>query len=346
MKGQGAVSNVKNKFESQEVFAAWQDEWEPDDKKHKTELRPIVSKTIVNEVKSTDLPFIYSLNPYQGCEHGCSYCFARPTHEYWSLNAGVDFERKILYKPDAAKLLEALFRKKTYKPSTISISGNTDCYQPAERKLELTRKILEVCVKYKHPIGIITKNALLLRDLDLLQELQKDKLISVALSITTLDETLRQKLEPRTSSIANRLKAMQVLSEHNIPVIGMMAPIIPGLNSHEILKMAEAFKNHGANGFSYALVRLNDSVEPIFSEWAHTHYPDRASKILNQIKETHQGKLGSKTPMERMRGTGAYAETIRQEAALAKLKYFPDFCFPKLSTEAFEKNRNPQLSLF
>jgi DNA repair photolyase len=346
MKGQGAVSNVKNKFEKHQMVPFWENDYDFEETKIKTEFTKVEAKSIVNQVKSIDLPFVQSLNPYQGCEHGCSYCYARPTHEYWSLNAGVDFERKILYKPDAAKLLEKHFNKRNYEPNTISLSGNTDCYQPAERKFKLTRQLLEVCLKYKHPVSIITKNALLLRDLDLLKELRKDNLIAVALSITTFDDGLRRILEPRTSSVANKLKAMQVLCENDIPVFGMMAPIIPAINNHEVFTMAEQFQKLGALGFSYTIVRLNDAVEPIFMEWAKKHFPDRADKILNQIKEIHNGKLGNKTPKERMRGTGKIADSINQTVKLAQAKYFPDFVFPKLNHEAFVPKQMGQLKLF
>lgn len=346
MKGQGAVSNVKNRFEKTEIIPFWENDYDFDEIKTKTEFKQVEAKTIVNKVKSIDLPFIQSLNPYQGCEHGCPYCYARPTHEFWSLNAGIDFERKILYKPAAPELLKKHFQKRNYLPSTISLSGNTDCYQPAERKFKLTRSILEICLAYKHPVSIITKNALLLRDLDLLIELRKDNLIAVALSITTLNEETRRILEPRTSSVNNKLKAMKILSENNIPVFGMIAPIIPAINSHEIFALAEQFYLNGAFGFSHSMVRLNDSVEPIFTQWAKAHFPDRADKILNQIRDLHLGNLGSKIPKDRMRGSGNLAFSLNQIAKIAKQKFFPNFIYPSLNTLSFIGKQNPQLRLF
>ena len=346
MKGQGAVSNVKNRFEKTEIVPFWENDYDFDEIKTRTEFKKVEAKTIVNQVKSIDLPFLQSLNPYQGCEHGCPYCYARPTHEYWSLNAGIDFERKILYKPNAAELLKKHFQKRNYLPSTISLSGNTDCYQPAERKFKLTRSILEICLAFKHPVSIITKNALLLRDLDLLIELRKDNLISVALSITTLNEETRRILEPRTSSVNNKLRCMKILSENNIPVFGMIAPIIPAINSHEIFSLAKQFYLSGAFGFSHAIVRLNDAVEPIFSQWARLHFPNKAEKILNQIKELHGGNLGSKVPMDRMRGSGNLAFAINQSAKIAKQNLFPNFIYPTLNTSAFIRKQNLQLSLF
>jgi DNA repair photolyase len=346
MKGQGAVNNVKNRFDRTETVPFWENDYDYEEIKTKTEFIKVHAKTIVNQVKSIDLPFMQSLNPYQGCEHGCSYCYARPTHEYWSLNAGVDFERKILYKPDAPALLEKYFQKKNYIPNPISFSGNTDCYQPAERKFMLTRQLLEVCLKYKHPLTIITKNALLLRDLDILKKLQEDNLVAVALSITTLDEETRRVLEPRTSSAANKLKAMKVLSENDIPVFGMIAPIIPAINSHEIFALAEQFHLNGAFGFASTMVRLNDTVEPIFMQWARTHFPDRADKILNQIRSLHGGNLGSKIPKERMKGSGILADSFQQSIKIAKDKFFPNFVFPELNKSSFGISKSQQLTLF
>lgn len=346
MKGQGAIENVKNRFLKTEVLPFWEYENDYEEITVKTEFTKVEAKSIVNQVKSIDLPFVQSVNPYQGCEHGCSYCYARPTHEYWSLNAGVDFERKILYKPDAPALLEKHFHKKNYIPKPISFSGNTDCYQPAERKFKLTRQLLEVCLKYKHPLTIITKNSLLLRDLDLLKELQKDNLVAVALSITTLNEDLRRILEPRTSTTTNKLKAMKILAENNIPVMRMIALIIPGINNHEFFALAEQFYLNGAFGFSYNMVRLNDAVEPIFLKWVQTNLPNKADKIISQIRSINQGNLGSKVPKERMKGIGKLAESIHQTAQIAKDKYFENSVYPSLNTTSFRIRPNGQLSLF
>ncbi len=212
IKGQGAQRNVINRFDR---FT-----FEPEDEDFetvKTTFTEVFPKTIVNQVKSEDLPMEYSMNPYQGCEHGCSYCFARPTHEYWGYSAGIDFERKIMVKKNAPELLEKFFRKRGYKPEPILLSGNTDCYQPAERQFEITRQLLQICLDYRHPVNVLTKNALVLRDLDILKPMAEQNLVSVSLSIPTINEDLRRKMEPRTSSSKNKLKAVEILSENKSP---------------------------------------------------------------------------------------------------------------------------------
>src|SRR5690606_3041606 len=243
IKGQGAVQNVHNHFErniyTHTIYedVCLSEDGEPEESLTKTEYLEVFPKTIMNDVRRKGMPLEFSMNPYQGCEHGCAYCYARPTHEYWGYSAGVDFERKIMVKKNAPELLEKLFQKKNYQPHTFMLSGNTDCYQPIERKLEITRKILQICLEYKHPVGIITKNALILRDLDILKQLAELNLVNVAISIPTINENLRKKLEPRTSSIPNKLSAMEVLAQNNIPDIAMAATIMHGLNSDVILKV-------------------------------------------------------------------------------------------------------------
>ena len=231
-KGQGAQRNEINRFEKY-TFEPEEDDF----LKTKTTFTEVFPKTIVNEVKSPDIRMEYSLNPYQGCEHGCSYCFARPTHEFWGYSAGTDFERKIMVKKNAPDLLEKFFQKRNYVPKTITLSGNTDCYQPAEREFEITRKILKLCLDYRHPVSILTKNALVLRDLDILKPLAEQNLVSVSFSIPTINEEIRRKMEPRTSSVKNKLKAIEILTEHQIPVGVMVAPVIPGLTSDESLNI-------------------------------------------------------------------------------------------------------------
>lgn len=341
IKGQGAQRNVINRFDRYT--------FEPDDEDFetvKTTFTEVFPKTIVNQVKSEDLPMEYSMNPYQGCEHGCSYCFARPTHEYWGYSAGIDFERKIMVKKNAPELLEKFFRKKGYKPAPILLSGNTDCYQPAERQFEITRKMLEVCLEYRHPVNILTKNALVLRDLDILQPLAEQRLVSVSLSIPTINEDLRRKMEPRTSSSKNKLKAVEVLSENNIPVHVMVAPIIPGLNSDEPLNILKAISEAGAKSFGYTLVRLNDSVEPVFVRWIEASFPDRAQKVLNLIRSMRGGKLGEKRYFDRQKGDGNIAEMIHTTFKIGRKKFFDGKEFPKLSTENFTGTKEQQLKLF
>ena len=288
----------------------------------------------------------YSLNPYQGCEHGCSYCFARPTHEFWGYSAGTDFERKIMVKKNAPDLLEKFFQKRNYVPKTITLSGNTDCYQPAEREFEITRKILKLCLDYRHPVSILTKNALVLRDLDILKPLAEQNLVSVSFSIPTINEGIRRKMEPRTSSVKNKLKAIEILSEHQIPVGVMVAPVIPGLTSDESLTILKTVSEAGAQKFGYVLVRLNDTVEPVFINWINANFPDRAEKVLNLIRSMRGGKLGDKRFHERYKGEGNIAEMIHNTFALGRRKFFADKEITPLSTEKFTGSRDQQLKLF
>lgn len=341
IKGQGAQRNEKNRFDRYTFEPE-----EEDFQQIKTHFTEVFPKTIVNEVKSPDLKMEYSMNPYQGCEHGCSYCFARPTHEYWGFSAGVDFERKIMVKKNAPELLEQFFQKRNYSPKTITLSGNTDCYQPAERTLEITRKLLQLCLEYRHPISILTKNALVLRDLDILKPLAEQNLVSVSLSIPTMHEEIRRKMEPRTSSTNNKLKAIEVLSENGIPTGVMVSPVIPGLTSDESLNILKTISEKGAQNFGYSLVRLNDTVEPIFMQWIHANFPDRAQKVLNLIRSLHGGNLGDKRFHQRYQGVGNIAEMIHHTFALGKRKYFADKAFPKLSTENFTGSKTQQLKLF
>lgn len=341
IKGQGAQRNVINRFDKYT--------FEPDDEDFeliKTSFLEIFPKSIVNQVKSQDLPMQYSMNPYQGCEHGCSYCFARPTHEYWGYSAGIDFERKIMVKKNAPELLEKFFRKRGYQPEPILLSGNTDCYQPAEKKFEITRQLLQLCLDYRHPVNVLTKNAMVLRDLDILKPLAEQNLVSVSLSIPTMNEDLRRKMEPRTSSSNNKLKAIEILSENNIPVNVMVAPIIPGLNSDEPLGILKSISEAGAGSFGYTLVRLNDSVEPVFVKWIESTFPDRAQKVLNLIKSMRGGKLGEKRQFIRKKGEGNIAEMIHNTFKVGRKKYFDGKEFPILSVEGFTGTKEQQLRLF
>lgn len=341
IKGQGAQRNVINRFDKYT--------YEPEDEDFETEkttFTEVFPKSIVNPVKSPDLSMEYSLNPYQGCEHGCAYCFARPTHEYWGFSAGIDFERKIMVKKNAPELLEKFFKKRGYVPKTIVMSGNTDPYQPVERKLEITQKLLQVFLDYRHPVSFITKNALILRDLDLLTQLAEKNLVSVNLSIPTINEDLRKVMEPRTSSVKNKLKALEVLSQNGIPVNVMAAPIIPALNSDEALNMYKTFSDLGAKSAHHILVRLNDTVEPVFVHWLNAHFPDRSQKVLNLIRSMRGGNLGEKRYFERYKGEGNIAEMIHQTFALARRKYFHGKHISPLSTEHFTGTKDQQLKLF
>lgn len=351
IKGRGAQRNIHNRFfelshEMRDDFLEYcHKEGEVVDK-NKTQYLNVFPKTIVNKVKSPDVGMAYSMNMYQGCEHGCIYCYARNSHEFWGFSAGLDFERKILVKKDAPKLLEDLLKKKSWKAHTIVMSGNTDCYQPAEQKFQLTRKCLEVFLKYKHPVAIITKNALILRDIEILKALAEDNLISVNISITSLSEDTRRILEPRTATIKRRLQTVKELSDNGIPVNVMLAPIIPSINSHEILPMAKAVSEAGALSIAHTVVRLNGAIGEIFSDWIKKTLPDRADKVLHQIENCHGGTLNESRYGVRMRGEGQIAKQINDFMALARLKYFRGKTMPKLNTSLHEQYKDGQMKLF
>jgi len=351
IKGRGAQKRVHNRFfelshELRDDFLNYCEAEGEEADANKTKYIDVFPKTFVNKVDSPDVGMGYSANPYQGCEHGCVYCYARNSHEYWGYGAGLDFERTILVKKNAPKLLEKKLKSKSWEPNTIVFSGNTDCYQPIERKLQITRKCLEVMLKWKHPTGIITKNALLLRDLDILKEMAKLNIISVNISITSLSEETRRLLEPRTASIKQRLKAVEVLSENGIPVRVMMAPIIPSLNSHEILPLVKKVSKLGAKGVSYTIVRLNGQIATIFEDWARKTIPDRADRILNQIAECHGGTLNDSQWGRRMRGEGTIATQVKNTMAIAKNKYLKGREIPSLETKHYLDLKNPQMRLF
>ncbi|MDT0620669.1 PA0069 family radical SAM protein [Croceitalea vernalis] len=351
LKGRGAQQNVHNRFE-RHIYEKRADflefcriEGELSDT-NKTEYIPIFPKTIVNKVTSPDVGMEYSMNPYQGCEHGCVYCYARNTHEFWGFSAGLDFERKILIKKDAHLLLEKQLKSKRWNARTIVLSGNTDCYQPAEKKFEITRRCLEVFLKYRHPVGIITKNALILRDLDIIKELAKHQLIGVNVSITSLSEQTRRLLEPRTTTIKKRLVTVQTLSENGVPVNAMLAPIIPGINSHELLPLAKKVSENGALSFGFTVVRLNGAIGQIFTDWIKKAMPNSAQKVLHQIQDCHGGTLNDSRFGIRSRGEGKIAEQIHDMAKLARKKYFSTSVFPKLRTDLHEQYKDGQLKLF
>ena len=351
IKGRGAQQNVANKFlefssEVQDDFLEFCRLEGEDADKNTTQYIPIFPKTIVNKVASPDVGMSYSMNPYQGCEHGCIYCYARNTHEYWGYSAGLDFERKILVKQQAAQLLEKKLQHKNWKAVTIVLSGNTDCYQPAEQKYKITRACLEVFVKYKHPVGIITKNALVLRDIDLLQELAKDTLVGVNISVTSLSEETRRVLEPRTATIKRRLQTIETLSKHNIPVNAMLAPIIPGINSHEVLPLAKAVADAGALSFGFTMVRLNGAIGQIFTDWIKKAMPNKADKVLHQIQECHGGSLNDSRFGVRKVGEGKIATHVHDMLKIAKQNYFKDRAFPKLNTQLHEAYKDGQWKLF
>lgn len=308
----GTHTNHFNRF----TDSGWEydDEVPPEERADpKVTVIPDASKTIISKNDSPDIPFDVSINPYRGCEHGCVYCYARPTHEFLGYSAGLDFETKILVKKDAATLLRAELSKPSWKPARIQLSGVTDPYQPLERKLNVTRSILEVLAEARHPVSIITKNHLVTRDIDLLSELASYNCVAVFMSITTLDADLTGILEPRTSRPARRLDAIKKLTEAGIPAGVMVAPVIPAINDHEIPAILSAAAQAGATVAGYTLLRLPYSLKGIFEDWLRTHMPDRADKVLNRVRMYRDGDLNKSEFGERFKGTGPIAQQVRDQ---------------------------------
>jgi DNA repair photolyase len=314
LKGRGAQINTKNRFlQRQQVRSEIEsiDDW--------TEPNPATvyledqSKSLVNKVDSPDVGMWYSMNPYQGCEHGCIYCFARNVHEYWGYSAGLDFERKIIVKKNAPDLMRKFLMNRNWECVPISLSGNTDCYQPAEKKFKLSRGILEVCNEFNQPVGIITKNAGILRDKDLLQQMAGKNLVSVLVSITTFEEDLRRVMEPRTTTAKQRLRVLKELSDAGVRTGVMLGPMIPGLNEHEMQRIMEAASEQGAKFSAYTFIRLNGAIKLLFHDWLYKNFPDRADKVWHLIENGHGGKVNDSRFGVRMRGEGPIAELVRQQ---------------------------------
>jgi DNA repair photolyase len=344
-KGRGAQIKTENRFlKSQYVTEHAEGLDEPLFGSPQTQIFFDTPKKIVNKVESPDLNMMYSMNPYQGCEHGCIYCYARNTHEYYGFSAGLDFESKIIVKKNAPALLEQHLLHKNWNAVPIMLSGNTDCYQPQERKLEITRGMLRVLVRYRHPVGIITKNSLILRDLDLLKDLASDRLVQVYISITTLNEDLRRLMEPRTASAVKRLQTIEALAQAGIPAGVMNAPIIPGLNHHEIPAVLKAAADHGAVAAGMTVVRLNGALGKIFEDWLRKNFPDRFDKVWNQICSFHGGQVSDSQFGRRMTGEGKIAESIHQLYRMARKKYFAGRQAPAFNLTMFRKGGN--FSLF
>lgn len=310
----GAQHNPDNRFLTHSRGIVHQeaiDDWE--EKQEATIFLEEQAKTLVNKVDSPDVGMYYSMNPYQGCEHGCAYCYARNAHEYWGYSAGIDFEQKIIVKKNAPELLEEFLMNRRWECVPLSLSGNTDCYQPAEQKFRITRQLLEVCYKFKQPVSIITKNAFVLKDADILVAMAKEGLAGVMMTLTTFNEPLRRVMEPRTTTALQRLKVIEELSRLGVPTGVMMGPVIPGLNDHEMKDILEASSNAGARMAAYTFVRLNGSVKLVFHEWLHKHFPDKADKVWHHIEQAHGGKVNDSRFGTRMRGEGPLAELVRQQ---------------------------------
>jgi DNA repair photolyase len=311
IKGRGAGSNRQSRFLTLQSEVNGEEEQEQDSAPA-TELLVDTAKSIITRNRSPDVPFEQSINPYRGCEHGCIYCFARPTHAYWDLSPGLDFETKIFYKPNAAELLESALQKPGYRCEPIVLGTNTDPYQPIDQRLQITRELLEVLQRYRHPVSLITKGSHVLRDLDILEEMAKDNLCSVMVSVTSLDNHLKRTLEPRTASPQSRLRTIARLSQSGVPVGVLMAPVIPMINDHEIEALLEACMEAGARTAGYVFIRLPLEVKGLFYEWLHSHYPERAEHVISLIRQSRDGADYQNEFGTRMRGTGVYADLIAQ----------------------------------
>jgi DNA repair photolyase len=311
-KGRGAVTNPAGRFEGSRLEAA-DDGWgslEELPRHPATVLSADRPKRAITRNDSPDVPFEQSVNPYQGCEHGCIYCFARPSHSYWNLGPGLDFETRIFHKPGLAQLLERELRAPGYVCKPINLGANTDPYQPAEREHRTTRQLLEVLLAHRHPVTIVTKGALVLRDADLLGELARLRLVTVFVSLTTLDDVLKRTLEPRAASPAARLRAIRQLTEAGVPVGVLLAPMIPALNDHELERLLEAAAENGAGRAAFMLLRLPHELGTLFEQWLREHYPARADRVLNLLREARGGRLNDPRFGHRMRGAGPYAELV------------------------------------
>src|SRR3954452_17110324 len=344
LKGRGAIGNPKNRFETLEVE---RDEEVPGPERVETELLRDTSRSVIAYNDSPDVGFNASVNPYRGCEHGCVYCYARPFHEYLGFSAGLDFESRILVKPDAPELLRKELSSPKWKPQTLAMSGVTDCYQPAERRLEITRRWLEVLADFRHPVGIITKNELVTRDIDILQELNEHQAAMVMVSVTTLDPEVARRMEPRASHPRDRLKAIERLATAGIPGGVMVAPVVPAITDHEMPKILEAAAAAGARTAGYVVMRLPGAVAGLFERWLHEHFPDRKEKVLNRVRDLRGGQLYDPRFGNRMRGEGLFADQIRATFQTFRRRAGRDQPFPELSTAAFRvPGRVEQLGLF
>lgn len=347
-RGRAAAVNPSGRFEpvSHHVFHDGWDSLE-DLPPFKTVVQMESPRSIITRNDSPDISFDRSINPYRGCEHGCVYCYARPSHAYMGMSAGLDFEAKLFAKPNAAKLLEKELSRASYEPKTIAIGTNTDPYQPIEQQYRIMREILEVLEAYNHPVGIVTKSALVLRDMDILGRMAEKGLAKVALSVTTLDRKLARTMEPRASTPTRRLDALRLLNEAGIPASVMVAPIIPGLTDHEIEKILDAAHGMGARNAGYVLLRLPLEVSPIFKDWLLRHYPDRYRHVLSLLRSMRGGKDYDAEWGKRMRGDGPYAWQIGRRFEIAARKFGLNKDRSRLRTDLFHRlsPQGGQLSL-
>ncbi len=347
-RGRGAASNPANRFEgyTTEWDGDWLDAEGASEGRTPTQYLEDNSKSVMSRNSSPDVGFDVSINPYRGCEHGCTYCYARPTHEYLSYSAGIDFETKILVKKNAPALLREELSARSWRPQVIAMSGVTDCYQPVERELKITRGCLEVLEEFRNPVAIITKNRLVTRDIDILSRMAEYRGVKVNISVTTLSLELNRVLEPRTSAPAQRLAAIKQLREAGIPVGVLIAPVIPGITDPEIPAILQAVADAGALTASYVMLRLPFAVGPLFEEWLELHFPERKDKVLNRLKSMRGGKVYDAEFGKRMRGEGFYADEVENLFMLARKKAGIPASGEELNTGAFRKAGGAQLELF
>lgn len=347
-KGRATILNTANRFEPLHLEL---DPVEPDDPATKqspanTQYFIDNSRSVLSANNSPDIDFRFSINPYRGCEHGCIYCFARPTHEYLGFSAGLDFETKIIIKSELPELLADTLRKKSWKPQPIALSGNTDCYQPIERKFQITRRCLETFLEFRNPVTIITKNHLVVRDLDLLKELAALNLVNVTLSITSLQRDLINFMEPRTSRPEQRLSTIEKLATNNIPVGVNISPLIPGLNDHETPEIMNEVTKRGGKWAEFKMLRLPGMVAPLFLDWLHRTLPDQAEKILHQIQKVRRGRINDPHFGSRMTGDGELAKVTSTLFLIARRKHGIANNEPQLTTHHFRATPTNQLDLF
>lgn len=344
-RGRGAATNLANRFDR--LVLERDADWDPsEDPAPATHFYKDLSQSIISYNNSPDIPFSAGINPYRGCEHGCAYCYARPTHEYLGFSAGLDFESRIMVKENAPELLRRELASSKWKPQELAMSGVTDCYQPIERKLQITRRCLAVLAEFRNPVSIITKNFLVTRDLDLLRELAAHRAVQVNLSLNSLNAELARKLEPRASSPRQRLAAVEALSNAGVPVGVLVAPVIPALNDHEIPSVLAAAKAAGA-GWAYTeLLRLPLTVAPVFQEWLERNFPQKKEKVLGRIRAVRGGKLNDSHFGSRMRGEGLFADQIHQMFTVARRKVGLPEDGPEISAAAFRRPERNQLDLF
>ena len=351
-KGRGAVSNPAGRFDaerSEVIDDGWALGQMPEfaESAPATQFFPDRTKNLIATNRSPDIPFDQSINAYKGCEHGCVYCFARPTHAYLDLSPGLDFETKIFYKTQVVARLEEALDHPRYACSTIAMGTNTDPYQPAEKRFRITRQVLETLLAYRHPVSITTKGSLVLRDLDLLRRLAEQGLVSVMVSVTTLDNALKTKLEPRTASPAARLRVVEAMADAGVPVAVMAAPMIPMINDSELEAIVEAAANAGATTVRYILLRLPFEVGDLFREWLEEHYPLKAEHVMNRVRDMRGGRDYRSEWGTRMRGEGAFAELLAKRHAIATRRHGVDSALPELRTDLFRpKRRQRQMELF